>query len=166
MRYILAVLLLPFVVTVLVPLTILQSVAPKRRPFARSRIWVGTGLGFLLSGIWLLAVTIKLFACLGEGTLAPWDPPKKLVVKGPYRYVRNPMIIGVLAVLLGEAFLFGSGLLFLFAAVFAALNHYWFIHVEEPQLLKRFGEDYRHYTRHVPRWIPNIKPYSHKNSSS
>ena len=95
-----------------------------------------------------------LFARVGKGTLAPWDPTQKLVIEGPYRHVRNPMITAVLFVLLGEAALFGSTALLLWAAGFFAVNHAWFLLHEEPALVRRFGEDYERYRRTVPRWLP------------
>jgi protein-S-isoprenylcysteine O-methyltransferase Ste14 len=65
------------------------------------------GLLLMLAGLSLVVKTVRLFAVVGKGTLAPWDPPKNLVVEGPYRYVRNPMITGVLTILLGESAFFG-----------------------------------------------------------
>jgi protein-S-isoprenylcysteine O-methyltransferase Ste14 len=110
-------------------------------------------LGFSL---WLW--TVRLFATLGQGTLAPWDPTRNLVVAGPYAQVRNPMITGVLAVLLGEAAAFGSAPLLIWAAVFFAINHLFFLLYEEPVLERRFGEEYRAYKRRVPRWLPRLSP--------
>jgi protein-S-isoprenylcysteine O-methyltransferase Ste14 len=82
-----------------------------------------------------------------------------MVVLGPYRRVRNPMISGVMALVLGEAALFGSLGLFLFFAIFAAINAVYIPLVEEPGLVRRFGEDYRAYRRAVPRWIPRRRPW-------
>jgi protein-S-isoprenylcysteine O-methyltransferase Ste14 len=98
-----------------------------------------------------------LFARVGEGTLAPWDPTRKLVVRGPYRHVRNPMITGVLAILLGEAALFGSWPLLVWAFGFFALNAIYMPLVEEPGLVRRFGDDYVRYRRNVPRWLPRLR---------
>ena len=102
----------------------------------------------------LLVVTVYLFATVGEGTLAPWDPTQKLVVEGPYRYVRNPMITGVLTVLVGESIVTGSLAIVLLAAFFFVLNHVYFIFSEEPGLIKRFGQRYKRYMKNVPRWVP------------
>jgi protein-S-isoprenylcysteine O-methyltransferase Ste14 len=110
------------------------------------------------AGLALMYRTIRLFAHVGEGTLAPWDPPRKFVVVGPYRYVRNPMICGVLVVLLGEAAVFGSWPVLIWAVAFFAINAVWFPLVEEPGLVKRFGDEYEQYRRAVPRWVPRLTP--------
>lgn len=111
-------------------------------------------------GLYFLVLCIKLFIDIGSGTLAPWSPTKKLVAAGPYRYMRNPMISGVLITLLGEAIIFGSFGIFVEFVLFWAINHIYFIFSEEPGLEKRFGEDYREYKTNVPRWIPRLKPWN------
>lgn len=110
-------------------------------------------------GLLLVYKTNQLFASVGQGTLSPWDPPKHFVVVGVYRHVRNPMILGVLLVLLGEALLFGSIPLFLWVLFFWVANHVHFIRTEEPALVERFGDEYLRYKAHVPRWIPRLKPW-------
>jgi protein-S-isoprenylcysteine O-methyltransferase Ste14 len=80
-------------------------------------------------------------------------------VRGPYRHVRNPMISGVFAVLLGEAALLGSLPLLAWAAAFAAANTIWMPLVEEPGLVRRFGADYEAYRANVPRWVPRLRPW-------
>jgi protein-S-isoprenylcysteine O-methyltransferase Ste14 len=112
------------------------------------------GAALIVCGLALWAWTVRLFARIGRGTLAPWDPTRRLVVEGPYAYVRNPMITAVLAMLLGEAVLLGSPAVVTWFAVFLAINAVYFPLVEEPGLERRFGEEYREYKRHVPRWIP------------
>jgi protein-S-isoprenylcysteine O-methyltransferase Ste14 len=112
------------------------------------------GAGFAL---WLW--TVRLFARVGEGTLAPWDPPRHLVVLGPYRHVRNPMITAALTVLLGEASLFGSLGILIWATIFFAIVFASFILYEEPDLERRFGERYRDYRANVPRWLPRRTPW-------
>ncbi len=107
--------------------------------------------------LWLRCVT--LFSRVGKGTLAPWDPPRKLVVEGVYRHVRNPMITGVLAVLLGEAILFGSWAVAAWFLLFWLANLVFIVKVEEPALVDRFGRDYVAYVKNVPRWIPRIRPW-------
>ena len=102
----------------------------------------------------MIAWTVALFAGVGRGTLAPWDPPERLVVRGPYRYVRNPMITGVVSVLLGEAALFGSPAVLAWAGFVFALNAVYFPLIEEPDLRSRFGADYDAYAAHTPRWLP------------
>lgn len=120
----------------------------------------GCGGLLILGGLLLIAATIRLFAVAGRGTLAPWDPPRRLVVRGVYRHVRNPMILGVFCLLLGEALIGASLWLLGWAGVFLAANALYFPLVEEPQLRKRFGPPYNEYCRHVPRWRPRIRPWS------
>lgn len=117
------------------------------------------GLVFIGGGVALMARTIGLFAARGQGTLAPWDPPRRLVVQGVYRHVRNPMISGVLSVLLGESLLLGSGPLFAWFLIVAGINALYIPLLEEPQLVERFGDDYRQYQVHVPRWLPRRRPW-------
>ena len=111
-------------------------------------------------GLALLAWTLALFAKVGGGTLAPWDPTRRLVVAGPYRHVRNPMISGVLAVLLGESAVFASLPLLLWFAAVLAVNAVYFPLVEEPGLRRRFGAEYDRYRANVPRWIPRFRPWN------
>lgn len=110
-------------------------------------------------GLTLAVSTVRLFVRVGRGTPAPWAPPERLVIAGVYRHVRNPMISGVIALLLGEALLFQS-LPLLGWTVFAALANALYIPlVEEPGLERRFGEDYRRYKAKVPRWMPRLRPW-------
>jgi protein-S-isoprenylcysteine O-methyltransferase Ste14 len=117
------------------------------------------GVGLVAAGLALVWRTIVLLARVGEGTLAPWDPTTNLVVAGPYRFVRNPMITGVALILLGEATIFGSLPLLAWAALFLAVNALWFPLVEEPALARRFGDAYREYAQNVPRWVPRRRPW-------
>ncbi|UTR10418.1 isoprenylcysteine carboxylmethyltransferase family protein [Evansella sp. LMS18] len=161
--HLVSILVLPFNVTVLIPALLLFY-------FSNSLFW-GTeiplsilimlvGIGFLLGGLTLVALTIAQFASRGKGTLAPWDPPKKLVVSGPYRYTRNPMISGVVLILLGEVIISGSLPLSVWFVLFTSVNYSYFIIGEEPQLSKKFGEDYLEYKRNVPRLIPRRTPWT------
>ena len=123
--------------------------------------WLLILLGILpcLAGLGLMVWTIQLFWVKGKGTLAPLDPTKKLVVVGPYRHVRNPMYSGLLLVLYGEAILFGSIAILVFATLIllAVLSY---VHLkEEHDLEKRFGKEYQSYKAHVPRWVPQLKPW-------
>ena len=118
------------------------------------------GIALICAGLLVMYRTIALFARDGEGTLAPWDPPRRLVVRGPYRYVRNPMITGVLTVLLGEAAVFGSPWVLAWAGAFLAINCVWFPLVEEPGLRRRFGSRYDDYRDNVPRWLPRRTPWT------
>ncbi len=120
-----------------------------------------TSIALLLTGIGLalVAITTYLFARFGEGSAAPWDPPVKLVVSGVYRYSRNPMVLGVLFTVIGEAVLFLSlPLFFLFLFLWVG-NHILFVKGEEPELTDRFGEKYKQYMENVPRWSPRRTPW-------
>ena len=92
------------------------------------------------------------FARRGRGTLAPVDPPKKLVVEGLYRYSRNPMYVGVLLILLSEAALCRSRTLLIYSALVAVIFHLWTVFYEEPRLRKSFGAEYDDYCRRIGRW--------------
>ena len=154
-RQLAAVGLLPVTVTLVVPGLILW------RNGAEGGGWALVLVGAVLvaAGVALVAWTATLFARIGRGTIAPWDPTSRLVVLGPYRHVRNPMISGVLAILLGEAAIFASvPLLLWFAGVFA-VNALYLPLVEEPGLRKRFGADYDAYRANVPRWLPRLSPW-------
>ena len=96
------------------------------------------------------------FTFAGKGTPAPIDPPKRLVVRGLYRHVRNPMYVGVLSVITGEALLFQSLALIEYAAVVFVFTYLFVIFYEEPTLSRKFGESYNNYRKQVPRWIPRI----------
>jgi protein-S-isoprenylcysteine O-methyltransferase Ste14 len=154
-RLLRAIVLLPVTVTIVVPALVLWQNGVELAVWPLAAI----GVALIAAGLALVAWTITLFARVGKGTLAPWDPTSRLVVAGPYRHVRNPMISGVLAILLGEAALFGSGaLLVWFGAVFLA-NAVYFPLVEEPGLRDRFGADYDAYSANVPRWLPRLRPW-------
>jgi protein-S-isoprenylcysteine O-methyltransferase Ste14 len=152
LRHLRAIALLPGTVTLLVPALILagDGFEPVSAPL------VGLGAVMIVAGFALWAWTVRLLARVGKGTLAPWDPTERLVAEGPYRVVRNPMISAVFAVLLGEAALFGSTGLLIWAGGFFLINHAFFLLYEEPALERRFGESYREYKRTVPRWIPRL----------
>ena len=113
---------------------------------------------------WLAAIAIAIgagiygwclwdFATFGRGTPAPIDAPKKLVVRGLYRYTRNPMYVGVLTVILGWALLYRSGALLIYAAVVASAFRTFVVLYEEPHLEAVFGDDYAQYKRRVGRWL-------------
>ena len=110
-RHLIAIAALPFVVTVLVPLWVARryTITPALGETALAVGAQGGGVALLLTGLALFASSLRRFATEGEGTLAPWDPPRRLVVRGPYRHVRNPMISGVVFVLFGEAAILLSG---------------------------------------------------------
>lgn len=150
---------LPAVMTLAVPALILRQWPPT--DWGQSPVWRSLGALVLAgAGFTLAASTIHLFHRQGQGTLAPWDPTRRLVVEGPYRFVRNPMISGVLFVLLGEAAWAASWPLLAWSAAFWALNAVYIPLSEEPGLHRRFGADYDRYAEAVPRWIPRLRPWS------
>jgi protein-S-isoprenylcysteine O-methyltransferase Ste14 len=114
----------------------------------------------LAVGMLLFATSLRRFSAEGHGTLAPWDPPRELVVSGPYRFVRNPMISGVVLFLFGESLVLISVAHAVWAACFLALNLVYIPLAEEPQLMRRFGAPYREYCRNVPRVIPRLRPWT------
>jgi protein-S-isoprenylcysteine O-methyltransferase Ste14 len=118
------------------------------------------GVALVALGLVLVVQTVALLGRVGQGTLAPWDPTARLVVRGPYRRVRNPMISGVLAILIGEAVVLGSPALLAWAGAFLLVNALWLPLVEERGLLRRFGDDYAHYRAHVPRWVPRARAWT------
>ena len=117
------------------------------------------GLFPLAGGIVLLVWCVSLFATVGAGTPAPVDPPKRLVARGPYRVVRNPMYLGVLLILLGEAVLWASPGILFYAAGAAIAFHIFIVAYEEPVLRRKFGSDYENYVRGVPRWFPALREH-------
>jgi protein-S-isoprenylcysteine O-methyltransferase Ste14 len=168
-QHLLAILLLPFTVTILVPLfLILLSVwlaIPWLFLYPITVLSLIFGCILIVLGVAVIYKTIRAFARVGKGTLAPWAPTQHFVAVGFYLYVRNPMIVGVLLVLLGEAILFGASLILLWFILFWVMNHLWFIRWEEPDLEQRFGDEYREYKENVPRWIPRRKPWIHHSVS-
>ncbi|MDR0418000.1 MAG: isoprenylcysteine carboxylmethyltransferase family protein [Puniceicoccales bacterium] len=114
------------------------------------------GYIFLIAGLLLAVWTMWLFAHRGEGTAAPWNPPRKLVTEGPYAHVRNPMITSVFMMQIAEALLFNSWIMFGLFGLFLLGNMLYFPFFEEKDLEKRFGDDYRIYKYNVPRWIPRL----------
>jgi len=157
----LSILLLPFNVTVIIP-SILLFFFPFHMAWKASfpfHIFVlFTGSGIFLLGLLIVILSVRQFIQRGKGTLAPWDPPKNLVVSGLYRYTRNPMISGVAFILLGETILFGSWFLFIWFILFSAVNYIYFIIREEPLLEEKFGADYWEYKQNVPRLLPRRCP--------
>ncbi len=166
LRHLVSVTILPFSATVLVPIWIARryGVAATIGSTAPTRILQAAGLVVLGVGLVLFAASLRRFVSEGEGTLAPWDPPRHLVVRGPYRYVRNPMISGVLFTLAGEAMILASRPHAIWALVFLGANLVYIPLLEEPPLRARFGESYREYCRHVPRFLPRLTPWESKTT--
>ena len=165
LRHLLAIAILPFTVTVLVPIWIAQrnGVVPS---LGRSVAQLGlqlAGLCVLGVGLLLFIASLRRFATEGKGTLAPWDPPRVFVVRGPYRFVRNPMISGVIFILCGEALILLSRPHAVWAITFVVINLVYIPLFEEPQLAQRFGDSYREYCRNVRRFIPRLRPWQAMN---
>jgi protein-S-isoprenylcysteine O-methyltransferase Ste14 len=160
-RHALAVLVLPFTVVVIVPTWIGRASGTAVSLPDSPLSWALAILSVpaLAVGALLFATTLRRFGVEGEGTLAPWDPPRKLVVRGPYAYVRNPMISGVILLLLGESLLLRSAPHLEWALMFALFNAVYIPLLEEARLRARFGDDYRAYARQVPRLIPRSTPW-------
>ena len=108
----------------------------------------------IVAGAALYLWCVWAFAAVGRGTPGPWDAPRRVVVVGPYRWVRNPIYIAALLVVLGEAWLFASRSLLVYAGGMAIVFHAFVVGYEEPRLRRRFGDAYADYLRTVPRWIP------------
>jgi protein-S-isoprenylcysteine O-methyltransferase Ste14 len=152
-----AALILPVIVDVVVPAALLRD--------AGGRLDLGplrfVGLPVLVLGGWLLLDSVFLrFAHEGRGTLAPVDPPRFVVRGGAYRYVRNPMYVANVAIIVGSALLFRSWRLVAWAAVAFVAFHLFVVAYEEPTLHRTFGETYEAYRRDVARWIPRGRPTS------
>lgn len=150
------IILLPFSVIVIIPYFILEAGSDFQAEITFRNI---LGLVLLGMGILLFFSTVYLFKTIGRGTLAPWQPTQKLVISGPYRYCRNPMISAVLMILLAETFLFASWNLLIWAIMFFFINSVYFRLIEEPALLRRFGNEYLNYKQNVPRWLARLKPF-------
>ena len=108
-------------------------------------------------GLYMVVWVSTVFVRQGKGTPIPIDPPTRFVITGLYRYVRNPMYVGALLIVLAEAVYFGSPWLVLYAVGLWAALHTALVVFEEPQLKKRFGADYEQYLKAVPRWIPKMR---------
>jgi len=157
-----AIIILPGTVLVFVPTAILllagsSSFAADLQTPTEFTFYAACAL--FAAGGYLSVRTATLFTTLGEGTPAPWEPPQKLVIRGPYRFVRNPMITGVILVLLGECILFNSWLIFLWTLVFIVGNMLYLPLMEEKGLIVRFGDPYREYRDQVPRWVPRFEKW-------
>jgi protein-S-isoprenylcysteine O-methyltransferase Ste14 len=153
---------LPFTVTVLIPLWLARrnGITPVPASTTTGLLLQAGGLGLLCVGLLLFVASLRRFVTEGEGTLAPWDPPRRLVVRGPYRYVRNPMISGVVLVLFGEGMVLLSRPHLEWALIFLGINAVYIPLLEEPMLVERFGASYREYCRHVPRLLPRWRPWT------
>jgi protein-S-isoprenylcysteine O-methyltransferase Ste14 len=160
-RQIISVLFLPVIVTIVVPLWI-GARAPVHWSWPSSPpevLMILAGVLGLFMGLLLFVASLSRFAREGQGTLAPWDPPRRLVISGPYRYVRNPMIASVIIIVAGEALAWRSWALGLWALAFTTINAVYIPLLEEPRLERRFGDEYRRYRSHVRRFVPRAAPW-------
>ena len=148
----------PGTVTVLIPYLILSRNPTPLQSWTPLHV-----LGVLLIAIGAVIMfwCIRDFAAKGRGTLAPIDPPRQLVVQGLYRYVRNPMYLGVLLLLLGEVAFFRSTALLQYTLIWFFLVNLIVLFYEEPSLRNRFGDSYERYRRSANRWLP--RPAAKRN---
>ena len=161
-EYLKVVLILPVNVIITIPLLIFlftrnsysyDLVSPHNFLFYVAMFFLALGL---LLAIW----SVRTFYNKGgDGTPGPWQPVSNLVISGPYRYVRNPMIIGVINLLLFESALFASIPMLLWAIVFFICNIVYFKNIEEKELIKRFGAEYEDYKNKVSMLFPKFTPY-------
>jgi len=141
----------PGLVTGFVPWYLLRN---ERNVFERPLdLYLLTGMLVMSAGIIILMWCILKFAFEGNGTLSPMDPTKRLVVRGLYRFSRNPMYAVVVIILVGEAILTGSSTLWIYLTVIFIIFNLFILFHEEPRLRKYFGEEYNQYCRTVRRWV-------------
>jgi protein-S-isoprenylcysteine O-methyltransferase Ste14 len=141
--------LVPGTVAVYVPLLITHNRTHTTHPWL-----LLIGILLIASGAAIYTWTVWDFSSYGRGTPLPIDAPKKLVVRGLYRNVRNPMYIGVIMVILGWAYLFADGWLLLYTLGVGIVVHLFVLSYEEPKLKELFGEEYVTYQEEVGRWVP------------
>jgi protein-S-isoprenylcysteine O-methyltransferase Ste14 len=167
-RHVVAIAALPFTVTILIPIWIARR-SGAHVAFGGTPIGAAlqlAGIVCLGIGLWLFVASLRHFITRGKGTLAPWDPPRNLVISGPYRYVRNPMISGVLFIVLGEALVLRSWPHGEWALLFLIINAVYIPLLEEPVLQARFGRAYDEYRQHVWMFIPRIRPWTPESRES
>lgn len=163
-RHVVSFLVAPITMTVIIPLQIAASTNVHAANL-ESAAGIGSvlvGVGLVVAGLMMFGWTVLLFHRVGRGTLGVGKilgEPVRLVVRGPYQHVRNPMITAVVAILLGEAAVTASGWLLLWAVLFwiviATFIRIW----EEPHLNERYGRSYVDYRHNVSAWIPRTTPW-------
>jgi protein-S-isoprenylcysteine O-methyltransferase Ste14 len=153
-KTVLFVLAVPGSVMVVIPINL---ILPMEKNAISMSMLAWLALLFWVTGVAVLLWCAADFARKGQGTPAPTDAPKHLVVGGLYRYVRNPMYVGVLLFSFGNAIWFGSPLLAGYAAFLWMIFHVFVLLYEEPHLRKTFNIEYQEYCQNVPRWIPRFK---------
>ena len=144
---------LPGTVAVYVPWLLTRDRPPG------SGTWLAVAIVLFALGGAIYAWCVWDFATFGRGTPAPIDAPKRLVVRGLYRYTRNPMYLGVLTAILGWVALFRAPRLLLFALLMSLVFHLFVVLYEEPHLQRQFGSSYDEYRGRVKRWLPTIRPH-------
>ena len=157
-RHLASIAALPFVMAVVVPVWIARTngMAVTAPAGAADAGVMALGCVLLALGLWLFSWSLYYFWSRGRGTLAPWDPPRVFVAEGPYRFVRNPMISGVIFILVAEACVLRSWPHAEWASLFLAINLIYIPLVEEPMLLDRFGDPYARYKQQVRRFLPRL----------
>ncbi len=128
-------------------------------PFPGFTILRVIGAILIVPAIPVLLECFARFALQGIGTPAPLFPTQHLVVRGFYRFVRNPMYVSVLAVILGQALFFGSAGILIYAGIAWLIVHLFVTGYEEPTLKRTFGTEYETYKAYVPRWVPRLRPW-------
>jgi protein-S-isoprenylcysteine O-methyltransferase Ste14 len=141
-----AVIVLPGVMGFLLPLVVID-------PVWQREIAVSGGLAIVGVGTALLFQCVREFYVAGQGTLAPWSPPKHLVVTGPFRWSRNPIYVAMLVITIGWTITYWSGALAVYTLVQFVAFHIRTIAGEEPRLAREFGDEWQRYVSRVPRWI-------------
>jgi protein-S-isoprenylcysteine O-methyltransferase Ste14 len=158
-RALTAFLVLPGIVAGLIPWILFYSDPWRRESFT-------LGLLVMAGGLFILLWCIRDFYITGKGTLAPWSPPKRLVIVGLYRICRNPMYIGILVLVFGWAIFATSPLLVGYFVVLIFSFHFRVILYEEPRLSKLFGTEWEFYSSMVPRWLPGLKVLNNSSKTS
>ncbi len=138
---------------IILPLSAYSLGGMMRLPFFGNSTTKATGLLLLIFGLFIFTYCSSLFKNIGKGTPVPVEPPKELVIEGLYRKSRNPIYIGYWLILIGESLFLGQSLVFLYAILFIFSLHLYIVFVEEKELVKRFGDDYKKYLQKVPRYF-------------
>jgi protein-S-isoprenylcysteine O-methyltransferase Ste14 len=118
------------------------------------------GAALVLLGLILLVESFARFVWKGFGTPAPIAPPTKLVMTGFYRRVRNPIYVGLVTIVFGEALILGDARLVVYAAILWLFFHFWVLVIEEPTLERSFGDEFANFKANVPRWLPRLTPWA------
>jgi len=129
-----------------------------RPPFLAAEATRWAGVALIVAGVPGVLDSFARFALVGLGTPAPIAPPRNLVVSGLYRYVRNPIYVAVVTVILGQGLLFADTRLLGYGAALWLFFHIAVVAFEEPSLRENFGAEYESYCAQVPRWLPRLRP--------